>query len=428
MVAAKEIEKSVSQTFLNHASFIYEYGSVRILFDPWFFGSVFNDSWTLMHDTDDYLSALDGITHICITHEHPDHFNIPTLKAIYEDKRERPPTLIFPERVNPVVAGALSLLGFPVVYADRRGVEIELSEHVRVAYFGENSGHDNSIIIVGPDCITLNQNDHYPSIKTSREIRARYPVVNFMWTQFSLAGFYGNKRDPNQIIQAGTRFHVERVIKYAKEFNVEWVIPFASFVYFSHQYNAYLNSFAVSLKDIKDALTVNNISYQLLYYGDGLLNSPSSIKLRNDMNLEKMAKLFESKNIVIKPSVGVGVDETVNAIENKLSKIPRIILIRALIHNFRNLGFYKDFARAYVTVLLIDLNIRLKINLLKGCVSFACSDASIDLEAPSDQFLYMFNYAWGADTFNIAATHEYITAHGRLLQIYIAFSNTKHYR
>ena len=69
-------------TFINHACFTIEKNEEMVIVDPWFFGKVFNNSWSLMRET---TPELDKLKYIFITHEHPDHLHWPTLKYIKEN-------------------------------------------------------------------------------------------------------------------------------------------------------------------------------------------------------------------------------------------------------------------------------------------------------------------------------------------------------
>ena len=62
--------------FVNHASVIINYDEISILSDPWYNGSVFHNGWRLIHEMDENETAniVEKITHIYISHEHPDHF------------------------------------------------------------------------------------------------------------------------------------------------------------------------------------------------------------------------------------------------------------------------------------------------------------------------------------------------------------------
>ena len=62
--------------FVNHASVIISYNQTSILSDPWYNGTSFHEGWRLIHETeeDEIINTLNKITHIYISHEHPDHF------------------------------------------------------------------------------------------------------------------------------------------------------------------------------------------------------------------------------------------------------------------------------------------------------------------------------------------------------------------
>ncbi len=81
--------------FINHACFIVESEGQRIMCDPWFEGSAFDNGWSLMYekivpDPAEYDSDW-------VSHEHPDHFrpslfngsSIPTDKSIVLQDRPK---------------------------------------------------------------------------------------------------------------------------------------------------------------------------------------------------------------------------------------------------------------------------------------------------------------------------------------------------
>lgn len=70
--------------FINHSCISFENEKHLMLVDPWFFSKVFNNSWSLLEDTDVNKIDFSKLTHIFYTHEHPDHLNWPTLKLISE--------------------------------------------------------------------------------------------------------------------------------------------------------------------------------------------------------------------------------------------------------------------------------------------------------------------------------------------------------
>ena len=71
---------SCELNLITHACAILKDEECSLIFDPWFFGTAFNDGWCLKQEIDPSTLDLASITHVYISHEHPDHFHIPTLK------------------------------------------------------------------------------------------------------------------------------------------------------------------------------------------------------------------------------------------------------------------------------------------------------------------------------------------------------------
>ena len=66
---------------ISHASILITCGDIQILTDPWYISRGFNNSWELLATKHLSEEELKGINYIWISHEHPDHFNVPTLRA-----------------------------------------------------------------------------------------------------------------------------------------------------------------------------------------------------------------------------------------------------------------------------------------------------------------------------------------------------------
>ena len=64
---------------ISHASVIVRSGEMALWTDPWLLGKAFNNSWTLLVPPALPPERYEEITHIWISHEHPDHFSVPTL-------------------------------------------------------------------------------------------------------------------------------------------------------------------------------------------------------------------------------------------------------------------------------------------------------------------------------------------------------------
>ena len=96
---------------VSHASVIIECSDVSVWTDPWLVGRAFNDSWALSPQAMWDDTWLHRIGYLWISHEHPDHFHVPTLKALPEDFKTRV-TVLFQKNASDKMPAAFSALGF----------------------------------------------------------------------------------------------------------------------------------------------------------------------------------------------------------------------------------------------------------------------------------------------------------------------------
>ena len=295
-------------TFLNHASFMIETNESITLVDPWYFGKIFNNSWSLLKDTDDSQIDYSKVKYISISHEHPDHLHWATLKHI-RSKTDRDITIIFPRRTNPNVMEACKKAGYNFAYIDHYN-ETEIEENYTIAAFP--AGHDSALVYRIGDRIICNQNDAYLDEQVLVKMKQMFPIIDLWLFQFSLAGYYGNSTEPEMIKQKGTQFHIDKFMEYQNYLQPKMSVPFASYCYFCKQYNSYINDYAVTLNDI-----LSKVQYptHIPYYNEEI--SLTSLK-NNKTNLEKWNLIIKnSKNDITPISDFVGEDEILSEL-NKL--------------------------------------------------------------------------------------------------------------
>src|SRR5580698_9412033 len=104
-------ESTMRLQLISHASFIIECGDLTIWTDPWLRGTAFNDSWSLLPPAEFNPECLDCIDYLWISHEHPDHFHVPTLRSLPQEFKERV-TLLFQETETDKMFQAFARLGF----------------------------------------------------------------------------------------------------------------------------------------------------------------------------------------------------------------------------------------------------------------------------------------------------------------------------
>ena len=394
--------------FINHACiqiFIKDYS---LLVDPWFSGKVFNSSWELLKETNEKTLNLSGLKYILVSHEHPDHLNFDTLKKIYQINSDL--TFIFPFRKDNTIKKVIEKIGFKFHFTKQNVERYKIDEINFVKYFSNDNEGDHTILFSIDKKVIINQNDDYTDEISIRKINQEFPNIDILFTQFSLAGYYGNSDDPSAIKRDGHDFHLNRVIEYQKKFNAPIVVPFASYVYFCKETNKYLNNYKVKPFEVLEAL--GNDICQLVYYGDEIFFN-EEYKNRNADNLIKLNELFNFKGLKYSKTTPISSDQIIEMINKKLGEMNLLKKIRTLTDNFKltNLvkGFYKLFLLSRpIKILISDTNKILEINFLSNTSYISeFENNNYDFKIPSEELLYMFKFPWGSDTANITATVDY---------------------
>jgi len=92
--------------------------------------------------------------------------------------------------------------------------------------------------------------------------------VDVLLTQFSISSWDGNPEDVERR-KAGAQAMLDRVARQTQTLNASHVIPFASFVWFCHEENAYMNSGIRPVSDAADIIaTQTKAQPVVLYPGD----------------------------------------------------------------------------------------------------------------------------------------------------------------
>ena len=118
-------------TFVNHASVIFSHKDIRLMTDPWLFGSAFNNGWELLSKSKFQLNDFAKITHIWFSHEHPDHFQPALLSKIPENVR-RNITILFQDTLDHRVAKKCKQLKFKEVIEMKINSFYTLSDNFKI--------------------------------------------------------------------------------------------------------------------------------------------------------------------------------------------------------------------------------------------------------------------------------------------------------
>jgi hypothetical protein len=223
--------------FINHASFVVEAGGISLLCDPWIEGSAFHNGWNLL--TEQEHAGLDEVDYIWFSHEHPDHFSVPFLRTIPPERRPAI-TVLYQETPDRRVLSFCERLGFKVrelAHAE----PVRLGPQLRITC-GKIPFYDSWLEIETADYRILNTNDCILESPTRLGyIRPHVQNCDILFTQFSYANWQ-DSRDNRQARRDLAAEKLRRIALQCEMFKPEFVVPFASFSYFSHVENAFMNA------------------------------------------------------------------------------------------------------------------------------------------------------------------------------------------
>jgi len=194
-------------TFINHASYFLESPAGNLLCDQWVSGKAINNSWALFSPSPPI--SYERVDYLWISHEHPDHFHPPTLRAIPEAERKRI-TVLYQKHASPRMRKAFEELGFGKI----RELPLYQWDSVRPGFdvFCGSVGIMDSFLALRTEkeCV-LNFNDCFCNEAQIRYIRRLVGDISLLFTQFSFANWIGNGADEaNEIPQKLRDFNYQR--------------------------------------------------------------------------------------------------------------------------------------------------------------------------------------------------------------------------
>jgi len=251
-------------TLVSHASLLVETNGVRILTDPWYEGTIYNNAWALCPEPPkrpDY-TTLDALF---ISHAHPDHFEMRTLEKIRDARGADLPVYVAMFFFD-TMKRALREAGF------RRVIEMapgrEFSPFPRVRFYSQQFRLDDSLLVIAGegDETLANINDTPLRGRVLADLARRYPTVDYVTAQFAIAQGYPYCYEG---VEADfTRDDlIRRFDSYAQVLRPRHMIPFASFVRFCNADNAHMNAHKTTLADLQQQSAV---PLTVLYPGDSI--------------------------------------------------------------------------------------------------------------------------------------------------------------
>jgi UDP-MurNAc hydroxylase len=370
--------------FVNHASVIFDYDNIRMISDPWLNGEVFHDGWSLLAETKFEYDEFKSITHIWFSHEHPDHFFPPNIKAIPEEHRKKI-TVLYQHTNDKKVIDFCKKLNFKEVIELTPNQPLKLTDKFEVT--NGPFGHDSWLHVKTDQYTFLNTNDCViNTLEKAQNIHNIIGDVDVLLTQFSYASKQGNADQPEKRQKAVDDKFKQMTLQF-EVFKAKSFIPIASFVWFSHEENFYMNDSVNTIQKVADFATSKGVEPIVMYPKDGY-----EIGAAHDNKLAIAAYNKDSEQITLantRKTVSVSIEDlkaTGEALAQQLKKEDK--LSRFLL-SFYPIKFY-----------LPDLDKAVKFSSYSGIKEIDCPKNQTNIQLSSEVLNYCLRFNWG-----FGATH-----------------------
>lgn len=383
-----EGESNTNIIFLNHASFIIKHGKIKILNDPYLFGSAFNNGWNLLKEFS-HSEYIKEITHIYFSHEHPDHFSIPFLKLISLNERKRI-TIIYQETYDKRVKNFCEKLGYNFLEI-RNLKETKILEKIYIT-IGKVPFYDSWINYRIDDKNILNINDcvlDNPSIVFL--IKKKIKNIDVLFTQYSYANFIPE----NQQISAAINC-LKKIKEQDNILKPSFIIPFASLIYFSHKENYFMNKNINTMQITYDYIKENCKAYPIILKPNEnwIMN-----KKDNNNSLDFWNKIYESiPNLELNYNkLNLDSKTLIEKSKNYLERIKKNnnYLLIYILYKFK---FFNN-----ISIFLTDLEKSYNFNVIDGLKEILIHKDKSTIEMSSDSLQFIFDYDYGFDTLLVNA-------------------------
>jgi hypothetical protein len=380
--------------FTGHAGFLVKSKNYQLLIDPWFTGSAFDHGWDLVSKKKMNNEELLRTTHIWYSHEHPDHFSIKDLQDIYQINNKI--KIIFHYTEDKRVVNFCNKIGFEVVevknYQKYFFDEISYIQIIKSGLLDSFSiiRHDSKIIVNMNDCV----------IEDLSKIRKIIQNLNIdlLFTQFSYANWIGNKND-TYLRKLAVKEKFDQISAQINFFRPKFVCPFASFIFFSHEENFFMNDAIPNIQEVHDYIKNFNILPVILYPGDEF----NYLDMNNLNSINKYQEDYRNIKIVNKSKV-VPVNLLMDLSKKQILKLKKynnviFVLLAYFIGKYLRKGIkpIKFLVKDLDIIFSYDIFYGLKVE-TKDFAKLGGNDQEINIILNSEVLASILQNDWGIDS------------------------------
>lgn len=397
--------KKMKIKLINHASVIFDCGDVKILTDPWYTGSAFDNGWNLFVERDIDINSLD-FNYLWYSHEHPDHFSIADLKKI-SDKKKQEISILFQVAPDQKVKKFCEANGFKVI-------EIPEDEDFFIGDVklccGKEGGFDSWISVTHKNKTALNINDCRLENEEELAPVKRLGNIDVLMTQFGWANWVGNKGD-SDAREIARKMVYDKVDAQIENLSPNYIMPFASFCWFSHKDNISCNDEAITIKEFVNKYEQDNKIITL--YLDDEWTVGQSMDCSEAVN--KWQQQFDMDREPLHQSSTVHQQELQESFSFMVSKLKKD-------NDWARMAYiYRQFKGSVVR--LEDVEKNYVFDITKNQLTI--TDEDYDIATSSECFNYLMRNAWGRGTLMINGRFQanYNTLHRFLRQTHVYYGN-----
>ena len=392
--------------FVNHASVLINQGKKGILCDPWYSSYAFHKGWNLLFENSaqDIIEVINKTSFIWISHEHPDHFSIKFFKDYGEIIKENKIKILFQKTKDKRVVTFLKKSGFEVkeLILDKWCF---LDNDLRIMCLKEGQ-YDSALLVDSEGEKILNLNDCViRNYAAANKFLKKTGKVNVLLTQFSYAAWKGGKSNKSWRESAALE-KLESIKIQAEVFKPKYVIPFASFVYFSNTENFYLNDCKNTTNKILNYFDKTDINIIIMKPGDVLGSVLQNIN--SDKANQFWMNLYEELSLRSLNDFDVVDLETLEkffkSYRKRIVKNNNFVLMRLI----RFVSPIKIFQP--VTIFIIDIGKTIKFDYLKNY--FRVTNDKPMIQMRSESLAFIFKNKFGFDTLTVNGCFEEVTSGG----------------
>ncbi len=390
--------------FINHASLIISDGKISVLSDPWYEGDAFHKGWNLLHETNyaEINSLLSQVTHIWISHEHPDHFSIGFFKTFAASIKSLRIKILFQKTKDRRVLNYLRGLGIEVRELELNN-KISLSKDYQITCI-KDGFYDSGLLIESRGEKILNLNDcEVTSVKRADEIFSLTGNIDVLLTQFSYAAWKGGEKNKKWREEAA-KDKINAINIQIDKFRPNFVVPIASYAYFSNVKNFYLNDAVNKPETLKEKIGGYGLKIIVMAPNDVLGGEAEALNSTNAIDFWK--RKYQALRPIHQHST-IDLNTIRSSFEKysfRIEKNNNISLIK-LIRRFSPIRAFEP-----VVILLDDLNKKIKFDYVDKI--FIETNEAAMLSMSSDSLDYIFKNTFGFDTLTVNGCFEELIKNG----------------